>query len=86
MKITSMSQQNKLLSHLKMFILAMSTAVVLPSPSKAGLRRAQDSALSQSGVWGWARAHGSSRRLCGAMLVMAVGALDGALCLTCLAD
>lgn len=47
MKITSMSQQNKLVSHLKMFLLATFTAVVFPRPSKAWLRRAQGSALPQ---------------------------------------
>lgn len=64
----------------------MFTAVVLPGPSKAGLRRAQPWAPSPCGV-GLDGAHGSSRRLRGAGLVTAIhGALHGALCLPCLGD
>lgn len=59
-----MSQQNKLLCHLKMFVLETFTAAAFPSPSKAWLAQGWDAALSQQlRRWGWDQAHGSSRRL-----------------------
>lgn len=78
-----MSQQNKLLFHLKTLILDTFTAAAFPSPSEARL------------AWGWGAARsgraGTERTApldaCGgAMLIVAAGAVDGALCLACSGD
>lgn len=83
MKITFMSQQNKLLSHLKMFILEMFTAAAFPR--EAGM--AQGWGAAPSWQWqGWDRAHGSPRRSQRSDARRGRGRVAGALCLTCAPD
>lgn len=87
MKIASMSQQNRLLSHLKMFVLETFTAAAFPGPSEVLLAQGWGAALSR---WpqrrGWDGAHGSPRCLRCSDARRGHGRVDGALHLACSSD